>query len=292
MQFSVVVATYNRGELLERVTGRLVSQSVARECYEVILVDDGSTDGTAERGIALARERGIRYVRQENRGAAAARNRGIREAQGQTVAFTDDDCLVPADWLERLADGYARHPEVAGIGGGIVPQAEALEQSALARYERHVTREVYGARDEEVLGGYECPAGATNNMSYRRAVLEEVGGFDEGFPPRVWGEDADLKWRITQGGARLLYVPVDVVHVREYSLGAFLRQSVQRGRGEAHFRLKHEGRRRMGRQIRRVLLGVARLAAAPVRREPARRAVSALDDVATGLGCLTYRREQ
>ena len=289
MRFSVVVATCNRVRLLGRVVEALVAQSMARDRFELIVVDDGSTDGTEALGAELAERHGVRYVRQANRGAAAARNRGIAEATGDAVAFTDDDCLVPTDWLERLADGYARHPEVVGVGGALVPEPQALRSSAVARYEQWVAREVYGAGEAEVLGGFECPAGGTNNMSYRRETLREVGGFDEGFPPRVWGEDADLKRRVTARGARLLYVPVAVVHVRDYSLGTFLRQSVERGRGEAHFRLKHEGGRGWAGGVRRLALAPVKLLAAPFRRDPRLRAVAALGELAAAAGRLLYR---
>ena len=285
----MVVPTYNRRALLERVVAAILRQGLPPERYELIVVDDGSTDGTAELGAELAARGNVRFVRGEHRGVAAARNLGIREATGDVVAFTDDDCLVPEDWLARLADGYARHPEVAGVGGGITPPPEALARSAIARYELHVTREVYGARDAEVLGGFDCPAGGTNNMSYRRDLLLDVGGFDEGFPPFVWGEDADLKLRITQRGGRLLYVPVTVIHLRAYAFWPFLRQSVQRGRGEAHFRLKHEGRRGWLGLLRRVALAKLRLLAAPFRRDPALRAVAAACDLATAAAALLYR---
>ena len=289
MDFSVVVATYNRCALLPRIVEAIVGQTLARERYELILVDDGSTDGTETLGAELAGRHGVRVIRQANRGAAAARNRGIHEAGGDVVVFTDDDCLVPPDWLERLADGYARHPEAVGVGGGLVPEPEVLRSSAVARYEDFVAREVFGVGDAEAVGAFECPAGGTNNMSYRRETLLEVGGFDEGFPPRVWGEDADLKRRITGRGGRLLYVPVAVVHLRDYALGTFLRQSVQRGRGEAHFRLKHEGRRGVGRLLRRLALAPIKLLVSPVRRDPGVRAVDALADLATAWGALLYR---
>jgi len=290
VKLSVVVPTYNRRALLERVVEAILRQTLPAERYEVIVVDDGSDDGTDTLGAELARRGNVRFIRQGHQGPAAARNRGIREASGDAVAFTDDDCLAPQDWLERLADGYARHPDVVGVGGGIVPTPAALESSAVARFERYLAREVYGAADEEVVGGFECPAGGTNNMSYRRETLAEVGGFDEGFPPLVWGEDADLKLRVTQRGGRLLYVPVFVVHVRDYGLRSFLRQSYQRGRGEAHFRLKHEGRRGWAAQARRVAACPWKLLAAPLHRAPAVRAVAALGDLAVALGCLLYRR--
>jgi GT2 family glycosyltransferase len=70
---------------------------------------------------------------------------------------------------------------------------------------RHLSRRVYNVGEEEYLGGFECPP-RNNNMSYRRAALESVGGFDESFP-YAGGEDADLKWRLCQNGAQLLYVP-------------------------------------------------------------------------------------
>jgi len=289
VKLSVVVATHNRAALLPRVVEAILNQTLPPERYELIVVDDGSTDGTEALGTELARGGRLRYVRQPNRGVAAARNRGIREAHGEVVAFTDDDCLVPPEWLERLADGYTRHPEVVGVGGRIVAPPEVLRRSAVARLEHHVARHVYGAGDAEALGGFECPAGGTNNMSYRRAALLAVGGFDEGFPPLVWGEDADLKLRLTRAGGRLLYVPVAVVHLRDYGLGAFLRQSWQRGRGEAHFRLKHDGCRGWGAHLKRLVLAPLKLAAAPFRRDPAMRAAAALGGGLLAVGALTYR---
>ena len=289
MRVSVVVPTCNRRELLERVAEAVLRQTLPPDRYELIVVDDGSSDGTEALGAELARRGNVRFVRQANRGAAAARNRGIREATGDAVAFTDDDCLVPSDWLERLAEGYARHPEVAGVGGRIEPPPEALRSSAVARYEALVARQVFGAGDEEVLGGFECPAGGTNNMSYRRQALLEVGGFDEAFPPFVWGEDADLKLRLTQRGARLLYIPVAVTHLRDYGLRPFLRQCCQRGRGEAHFRLKHHGCRGWAAQVRRLLLAPLKLLAAPMRRDGAMHAVAAVGQLASAAGCLLYR---
>ncbi|HLF28879.1 MAG TPA: glycosyltransferase [Anaerolineae bacterium] len=234
MKFSIVIPTYNRSETLRQTLIAVTRQDYA-EC-EVLVVDDGSTDGTAE---IVAREfPAVRLIRQSNRGPAAARNAGVRAAVGDIIAFTDDDCLPPLDWLTRLAEGYARYPQVAGVGGYLEAPEYVLRDSILAQYERSIGRDEYGARDAEVLAGFACPAGGTNNMSYCRDVLEQVGGFDETFPYAA-GEDADLKWRICQTGAQLLYLPIKVVHLQVYSLTSFRRQAYMRGKGRVCFDAKH-----------------------------------------------------
>ncbi|HXF69538.1 MAG TPA: glycosyltransferase [Thermoflexus sp.] len=238
MYFSVIIPTHNRKTLLRRCLAAASGQDYSN--YEVIVVDDGSTDGTGE---MVRREfPRVHYIRQEpNRGPAAARNRGIEVASGEIIAFTDDDCLLPPDFLSRLADGYRRYPDVAGVGGYLEAPDELLQSNPFARYEAYVTHRVYRAGPEEYVGGFECPAGGTNSMSYRKTVLLEVGGFDESFPYAA-GEDADLKWRVVQRGYRLLYVPVKVVHLQPYTFSAFWRQHLRHGRGAVHFERKHRGR--------------------------------------------------
>jgi len=231
MRISVVIPTYNRQALLSHCLTAATNQDYAD--YEVVVVDDASSDGTA--GMVRERFPHVHYLRQvTNRGPATARNRGVREATGDTIAFTDDDCVPPSDWLSRLADGYRRHPSVGAVGGYQEASAEVLRTSLVAQYERHVNRQVYHVRDQEYWGGFECPAGGTNNLSYPRRVLQEVGGFDETFPVAA-GEDAYLKWQIVQRGYRFLFVPIKVTHLQEYSLSAFRRQQVRRGMGAAHF---------------------------------------------------------
>ncbi len=237
MRVSLVISTHNRKDLLRRCLAAATSQDYPD--YEVIVVDDGSTDGTEE---MVRREfPQVRYLRQEpNRGPAAARNRGIEAATGEIVAFTDDDCLVPPDFLARLAEGYRHYPEVAGVGGYLEAPPEVLAHNLLARYERWVSRHDYGVGPREYVGGMECPAGGTNSVSYRRRVLKEVGGFDEGFPFAA-GEDADLKYRVAQRGYRLLFIPVKVTHLQPYEWHRFIRQQKMRGRGAAYFEQKHQG---------------------------------------------------
>ncbi|MGQ9516861.1 MAG: glycosyltransferase [Anaerolineae bacterium] len=235
---SVVVPTYNRARVLRRCLEALTAQDYLGR-LEIIVVDDGSTDETPLVAEEFAQHNNVRFLRQANRGPAVARNRGIRAAGGDIIVFTDDDCLVPRDWVRRLVQGYRMHPGVAGVGGRLEPPA-AYREHPIAQYEHSEGREVYGAGDVEVIGGFDCPAGGTNNMSYRREVLEEVGGFDEDFPYAA-GEDADLKWRICQRGARLLYLPISVTHLQPYTWEAFRQQRRTRGRGAVYFEWKRKG---------------------------------------------------
>ncbi len=236
MRFSVIVPTYNRRESLRHTIQALLAQTHAD--HEILVADDGSDDGTAELLVGFP---GVRHLRLAHAGPAAARNAGIGAAAGAIIAFTDDDCRPPANWLARLADGYARYPQAAGVGGYLRAPAAVERRSILARYDALLNGQ-YGVGEAEVLAGFECPAGGTGNMSYRREVLAEAGGFDESFPIAA-GEDADLKQRICQAGHLLLYLPVGMDHLRVYTWRGFIRQQIQRGRGAARFEEKWVGRR-------------------------------------------------
>ena len=225
---SVVVPTHNRKERLRRCLRALMAQDYP--AYEVIVVDDGSTDGTDE----MVRQEfpQVHYLRQEHRGPAAARNRGIRAARGEIVAFTDDDCEPPPEWLRSLWEGFQHYPEAGAVGGIQEPTAHALSQNLLARYESFVTYRIYGVGERAVVGS---PApGGTNNLAVPKYLLERLGGFDETFPVAA-GEDADLLYRIADLGYKTVCLPNKVVHHHTYTWRAFVRQQVQRGVGAAYF---------------------------------------------------------
>lgn len=205
--------------------------------HEIIVVDDASPDDTTRMVRAEFQE--IIALRLEcNSGPATARNRGIAAACGDIIVFTDDDCLLPADFLTRLAEGYLTHPEIAGAGGYLEAPEELLPHNPYAQYDYYMTHTVYGFGPQPVVGGLECPAGGTHSMSYRSRVLAEVGGFDESFSS-PGGEDADLKARVVACGYTLMYVPVKVTHRRLYTLCDFWRQYFAHGRGSPQYQCKH-----------------------------------------------------
>lgn len=241
MFFSVVIATYNRQTLLVQCLDALFNQTFSQNQYEVIVVDDGSRDDTIEYLKSLSPPVSFKFLQQKHRGPAAARNLGIKHAQGKIIAMTDDDCVPPREWLEKLADGFKRYPKVTGVSGYQEAPQGILKTNLIAQYESYQSRELYGQKEKEVAGGLETPGGVTNNVAFRKSVLDEIGGFDEGFPVPA-GEDADLKKRIADCGHQLLYIPLKVEHQQEYSLGRFLHQQYVRGIGSRFFRKKWENK--------------------------------------------------
>ena len=191
---SVVVPTHNRADRLAGVVRALRDQTLV-EPYELLIVDDASTDGTWEELGRLAAEYDfVRPLRVDvNRGPATARNQGWRSARSPYVAFTDDDCLPEPRWLEGLLAAL-RNADV--VQGRTIPNPDH--------------RERWGPFSHTITMPYEMGYYETCNMAYRRDTLEQVGGFDEGFR-FPWGEDMDLAWRAKYSGATSTFAEDAVV---------------------------------------------------------------------------------
>lgn len=238
MKFTLIIPTHNRKDLLRACLRAATTQNHGD--FEIILVDDASSDGTD--ALVKAEYPQINYLHLDvNRGPAAARNRGIAAARGEVLVFTDDDCLLPPEFLSALEVGYRQYPAAAGVGGYLEPPQDLVTSNPWARYEVYVTHQIYKAGSEPVLGGMGCPAGGTNSMSYYKRILDEAGGFDESFPV-PGGEDTDLKRRIVDAGHQVLYLPLKVIHLHEYDLPHFWRKQYTHGRGSIHFEKKYDGR--------------------------------------------------
>ena len=249
MSATVVIPTYERPSKLERTLQSVCAQTV--EDYDVVVVDDGS-DSDAQSDV-LARFEAvprIEVVRQENAGPAAARNRGWRRADGEYVLFTDDDCVVPPEWVESLVGAF--EDGVAAVGGPLIPVAELLDTNVFARAHRFRDLMSYGEPDEPRRGYDELVVGGTANVAYRRSVLERVDGFDESFPLAA-GEDADLQRRVVDAGYEMKFVPVPVRHNDDYDWNSFVERAVRSGEGTDHFHRKYGEPRSPG----RILVGLA-----------------------------------
>lgn len=250
---AVVIPTYERAARLRETVASVREQTVSG--YQIHVVDDGSeTDAQQEVLSELADADDVTVHRQENAGPAAARNTGWRATDADVICFTDDDCLVPEDWIESLLDGF--EPGVGAVGGQLLPTDEAVARSPFARLHRYRNQHVYDIPDERTRGGPDLPMGGTANIAYRRAALAAVDGFDESFPTAA-GEDADLQRRVADAGYDMLYVPCVVDHNDEYDWPSFRSRATRHGSGAYYMARRHGDPRPRW----RVLLG---LLAAPI----------------------------
>lgn len=192
---SVVLPTYNRSHLLARCLDSLEAQSLEKEAYQVVVVDDGSVDDTVTLLASLQGKLAMHLVcvRGAHGGPAATRNLGIRHARAGIVAFIDDDCEADRDWLRTILAPFS-DPAVAGVEGLVVRHPDCTPYT-------HFVENMHGRLY------------LTANMAYRREALEKVGGFDEGYPHAA-AEDWDLAFRVLQRGGEIRFEPsAKVVHV-------------------------------------------------------------------------------
>ena len=217
-RISVVVCTYNGQATLRDCLDGLLKLDYRD--YEVIVVNDGSTDATD----AIAAEYPYSVISTENRGLSAARNTGMRAATGEIVAYTDDDARPDPDWLTQLALTFLS-TDHAGVGGpNIPPPRDGTVAECVANAPGGPIHVLISDREAEHIPG--C------NMAFRKRCLEAIGGFDVQF--RTAGDDVDVCWRLQDQGWTLGFNPAAVVwHHRRNSLRAYWRQQRGYGRAEA-----------------------------------------------------------
>ncbi len=232
---TVVVVARNEAAKIGQCMASLAAQSYPG-AMQVILVDDGSTDGTAEiaRGVVPA----LRVIENHARSISANRNIGWRAAETQFVAYLDADCIAPSGWIGALVAAMAESRAAAVGGPNVPPSGESRFYDALA-----IALDSYaGARDSlqgrQLAGPRAVPHIPSLNVMYRVSALETVGGFDERFA-RV-GEDEDLSRRLGDLGLTLYAVPeAVVVHRQRSGYGAWARNMRTYGRGRTWLIRRH-----------------------------------------------------
>jgi glycosyltransferase involved in cell wall biosynthesis len=222
---SVIVCSYNGAKTLDRCLSSL--KEINYPEYEVILVDDGSTDETQE---IAARHPWVKNIRQENKGLSFARNVGAHASSGDVIVYTDSDCMADPDWLYYLI-GTLLSGDFAGVGGpNISPPAENWVQACVAAAPGGPSHVLLTDVVAEHIPG--C------NMAFHRWAFDQVGGFDPEY--RKAGDDVDFCWRLQQSGGVIAFSPAAIVwHYRRFTLKAFRKQQEGYGEAESMLRFQH-----------------------------------------------------
>jgi GT2 family glycosyltransferase len=225
---SVIICTRNGRPRISACLRALEAQSLP--AHELIVVDDGSTDGTADLVERIFPS--VVLIRLEPSGLSAARNAGAEAATGEFVAFTDDDCEPDRDWLAGLATAFARGWDVAG-GPNLPPPPKDTVEAVVAAAPGAPSHVMLDDEEAEHLPG--C------NIAVRRTTYFDIGGFDPVFTTA--GDDVDFCWRLRDKGFRLGFAPTAFVwHHRRPSLRGYLRQQIGYGKAEALLIAKHPQR--------------------------------------------------
>lgn len=200
-KFSVIIVAYRAQDVILDCINSLLRQTYNKEEYEIIIVIDDKETLNVVKDYSFPDKPRIKIEYRNKRGnIPSARNVGINLSDGEIIAFTDSDCIVPECWLENISDDFKSVPSISGVGGAIKPFSLDSISRALA-----------------LLNMVSCSGGsrsfkrhlATSNAAYCKDLLIKAGGFDENASV---GEDMDLYYRATHQGYQILYDPEIVVY--------------------------------------------------------------------------------
>ncbi|MGE5446163.1 MAG: glycosyltransferase [Ignavibacteriales bacterium] len=227
---SVIIPALDNETLMKDCLISLLQTVYPPERREILVVDNGSTDRTAD----IIKSFPVQYLYEKRKGVSYARNRGIKASKGEILAFTDPDCVVSKGWLNELVRPF-NEEDAGGVAGAIIP------------YPGQTPAERYAARirshsQERPMNHPLRPFAMTPNIAFRREVFQEIGLFDTRFPGGGW-EDADLCWRFFRGtNLKLKYTPRAIVfHRYRTTAKDFFIQHIRYGYGLAVIYTKYHG---------------------------------------------------
>jgi len=226
--FSIVIPTYNRPKQLASCLQAISGLTYPRDRFEVIVVDDGGHTPLDVIVKSFSDRLVVRLITQTNSGPALARNRGAFDAQGDFLAFTDDDCRPSSSWLHALADAFLETPD-CGVGGKTI---NSLPDNPYSTTSQLLLDYLYEYYNQNLHG---AKFFASNNMAFPRKAFLESGGFDAKYRQAA-AEDRELCDRWVSQGRRLQYVPEALVsHAHSLALGTLWQQHFSYGRGAFFF---------------------------------------------------------
>ncbi len=231
---SVIIPALNSQNTIGLTLSSLIRNAVLKLEFEIIVVDNGSSDNTMK----IAERYPVKVVSCAKRGQGAARNLGLLEAKGDIICFTDSDVVVPKDWLSRIAAFFIDHPHAHGVGGPVLPPSSG-HFNDLQKLEGELYFKTHNFPDKMVESAFGDKRNAlySANCAYRKNVLPENCFDDSGFD----AVDIDLCWKLIQKGKLLLFDPeIKVFHLGfPWSLRGIFSQQFRWGKSQTILEMRY-----------------------------------------------------
>lgn len=212
MLFSIIICSYNRGNYINFVLQSLSKQTVDTSIFEIVIVNNNSTDNTEEicqKFIEEHKNLNILYFIEKNQGLSFARNRGINEASGDIIIFLDDDAIACKNYLEEVKIGLENNAEFTAFGGKILPKFEKKKPQWMSKYIVSLVSVIDLGHKIKPFPRNKYPIGA--NMGFKKEIFKKYGFFDTNLgrtgKNMMGGEEKDLFDRLTNGNEKILYLP-------------------------------------------------------------------------------------
>ena len=242
VEISVVICSYNRQDYIIEAIDSLYHQTLAKDRFEVIVVDNNSKDQTevlVKEYIQSHPDLNITYELEKEQGASFARNTGAALAKSPLLVFMDDDAVAEKDYLENILKFYASHPHVSGLGGRIIPRYIPEEPEWMSYYVSSLVGNFDYSKNVEEFKPGKYPL--ESNMIIRKEDFGLVGGFNTALPGvkgtlRIGGEGKDFFLKLQKAGKVIYYDPSIIVHhvveVKKLTSEYMYRVASGIGRGE------------------------------------------------------------
>lgn len=235
MKISVIIVTRNRCRKLKRVLGSLGKQTV--KPFEVVVVDNNSSDGTAKLVRNWDGELDLQYYKESQQGIPYARNKGLQSARGEVLAFVDDDCVVDKNWVKVIRDSFLENTGVGFMAGKslVLNEGNILARVLKTNHDKWFYKSINERGGKKYTDKFD-----TKNIAVRREAIDRYDlCFDTRFGEYSCGEDTDFGKRLQEQGVEGLYISeMKVWHEEQCNLRGFLNQGFRRGRSTQAIRDK------------------------------------------------------
>jgi glycosyltransferase involved in cell wall biosynthesis len=217
MKISIIICTYNRVFYLSKCLEHLKNQSSKPDDYEVVIVDNNSTDKTAEISKKFISENPhlfVKYIFESNSGLSHARNRGINESIGEVICFIDDDGFIFPEYIQNLKSCLINNPKINAFGGKIYPMYESSPPKWMTRWLQPLLSVIDKGNNIVLFKGTHYPIGA--NMGFKRNLINKIGLFNTDLGRKgnslLGGEEKDYFFKIKKIKEPIFFLPNVKIH--------------------------------------------------------------------------------